>query len=143
MPDALTLWPDIEDGVRQYLRDWPGLDDIIDRRVFFGVPKSATESQFPMITVFRVAGSEDGGEAPVDLATVQVQVWGSRSGGKRECTTMLNLVRQAFSELRARTHVTDDVDLFGATVQNVTWVPDPADDRPRYIVTAQVTGISS
>lgn len=114
------------------------MNDIIDRRVFFGVPKR--DPIFPMVTVMRVAGADDTSEAPVDNAIMQVQVWG---GTKQECTRIQLLVRQAFTELRSRTSVTPDVDLCGATVQNVVWSPDPADDRARYIVTALVTAISS
>lgn len=144
MSDAVITWPDVEDAVRQYLRNWPALNDIIDRRVFFGVPKK--DARFPMLTIMRVGGGDDTSEAPVDNALIQVQVWGrvpTEGGGKAECTHMALLVRQALSELRSRTSVTTDVDLCGATVANVVWVPDPADDRPRYIVTATVTAISS
>jgi hypothetical protein len=133
-------WPDVEGGLRAYLRADANVAALVHGRVFFGIP---AEPRFPLLTVTRVGGGEDiSPDAPVDVALMEVQVWGE-GRNKAEATALLNAVRSALFAIRSRTNLTTGVDAFGATVAGVTYLPDPADDRPRYIVTAQVTAIAA
>jgi len=139
--------PDVEGGLRTYLRANTGVSTIVGQRVFFGVPKSAVEATFPLVTVQRVGGGDPGGEAPVDVALVQIDCWGSidssGNGDKAEAWTVVNAVRSALRVVNGRTTLKSGVAAFGITVESVVWLPDPDNDRPRYSVTAEVTAISS
>jgi hypothetical protein len=132
-------WPDIEKGLRAYLRADPDVTALVNSRVFFGVPRK--DPIFPLITVSRIGGGEDRSEADVDVAVYSVSCWGNSS--KQEALDVANAVRKALRKIRGRTALAPGVIAFGATVDTVLWRPDPADDRPRYIVTGQVTAIAA
>lgn len=144
MSDA---FPDVEGGLRAWLRTRSEVTAIVGQRVFFGVPKGATEATFPLVVVQRVGGGDDGGESPVDVALVQIDCWGSfdasGNGRKAEARALVNAVRSALHDIRTRTTLTTGVDVFGANVEADIWAPDPDNDRPRYVLTAEVTAISS
>lgn len=144
-------WPDTEGAVRTYLRAYTPLQAEWGQRVWFGTPKVVDEDDFPHAVVFRAGGGQDPGESPVDLAVVQVDVWGSLdasgNGLKADCTRVTGKVQDALELLRTRTNVTlpggSVVALFGAVVESVIWLPDPDNDRPRYAVTSQVTAMAA
>lgn len=137
-------WPDVEGALRTWLREHADIQAVVGRRVFFGVPKSPT---WPLITVQRIGGGQDSSEAPVDLALVQLDVWGSidpsGNGRKAETTAAVNALRSVLGSVSNRTALTSAVDVFGIEVVSVVWAPDPEDDRPRYVVTAEVAAMSS
>lgn len=143
----MSTWPDVEGALRTWLRAQSGVSAIVGNRVFFGVPRKATESSFPMVVVTRVGGAPDLSEAPVDLALVQVDCWGSLNGAgdplKATATDLVNAVRAALESVNGRTTLTAGVDVFGIAVESVIWSPDPDNDRPRYSVTAEVAAIAS
>lgn len=143
MTDTL---PDVEGALRTWLRTQTTVTALVGQRIFFGVPKGATEATFPMIAISRIGGGDAPGDAPVDIALVQFDVWGSiddsGNGRKAEATAVVNALRSTVRSV-ADTPLTADVDAFGIDVQSVIWLPDPANDRPRYTVTAEVTAISS
>lgn len=133
--------PDVEGGIRQWLRDDTALTSLISRRVFFGVPKDPT---FPLVTVARVGGGDDDSEAPIDRCALRINVWGAKGdSAKAGCFAVKNAVRAALYRLRGRTTVTTGVDVFGASVNADLWAPDPADDRARYTLTVLVTAIAT
>ena len=138
----MSTWPDVEGGIRDWLRDDAGITALVGQRVFFGVPLDAREASFPLVTVQRVGGGQDASEAPVDLAVIDVSVW-AQLRDKAGATALLNAVRSRLEELRTRTTVTAGVDLFGAEVIGVVWLPDPDNARPRYSVTAEVTAMAA
>jgi hypothetical protein len=139
--------PDVEGGVRTFLRANAEVAAIVGQRVFFGVPKGATEATFPLVTVSRIGGGDDFSEVPIDIALLQIDCWGgiddSGNGKKAEAVSLLNAVRNACLAIRGRTALNSSVDAAGIFVQSVVWLPDPANDRPRYSVTAEVTAIST
>lgn len=139
--------PDVEGALRIFLRANAGVAAIVGQRVFFGVPKNAVEATFPLVTVQRVGGGDDEGEAPIDLALVQIDAWGgldaSGNGKKSEAAALMSAIRNALFAIRARTALSSTVDAAGISVQSVVWLPDPDNDRPRYSVTAEVTAIST
>ena len=139
--------PDVEGAMRTWLRAQSGIQAVVAQRVFFGIPRNATESDFPMITVARVGGGDDQGDVPVDRALMQISCWGSidTNGNplKSTATAVVNAVRSAVRGVRGKTELTASVDAFGINVESVVWLPDPNNDRPRYVVTVDVTAISS
>lgn len=130
---------DVEEGVRQYLRNDTDVDAVVDRRVFFGVPKEGPT--FPLITVRRVGGGDDASEAPVDLAVVSISCWGTNT--KSSAWSTAAAVRKALHKIRRKTLLAPGVYAHGATVDGVIWSPDPEDARPRYIVTTRVTATAA
>lgn len=140
-------FPDIEGAVRTWLRTQTDLAALVGQRIFFGVPKKAIETTFPLITVSRVGGGGGAGEAPTDDALLQIDVWGSLdssgNGLKATCTTIVNTLRAVLRSVKGRTAMTASVDAFGFVEQTCIWLPDPDNDRPRYSVTAEVTALSS
>lgn len=143
----MTAFPDTEGAVRAWLRSAPDVSALVGQRVFFGVPKGATEATFPLVVVQRVGGGDDPSEAPVDIALVQLDCWGgiddSGNGRKAQATALVNAVRSAAADLRSPITPIPNVVLHGVNVESVVWLPDADNDRPRYVVTAEVTAISS
>lgn len=141
----MSTWPDVEGAVRDWLRDDTALQALIGRRVFFGVPRNAT--RWPLVTVQRIGGSQDPGEAPVDRALIQLDIWGeidgSGNGDKAGATAVLNAVRSRLDDVKHRTPLNASVDAFGCEVAGVVWAPDGEDDRPRYALTVEVVAVSS
>jgi len=139
--------PDIEGALRTWLRAQAAVTAAVGQRVFFGVPKGAAETSFPLITVQLVDARDDDSEAPLTQAVVQIDVWGtiddSGNGKKAECTTVVNTVRSVLRTVRGRTALTATVAAFGIDVIGMAWAPDPDNDRPRYVVTAEVTAVST
>lgn len=140
--------PDVEGALRDWLRANTAITPTFGNRTFFGVPKGATERSFPLITVQRIGGGGEAGQAPTDAALVQIDVWGnidekSGNGLKAECTTAVNTVRAQLRSVDHRTALNASVDALSITEVGCVWSPDPDNDRPRYSVTAEVTAISS
>ena len=144
MSDTL---PDIEGALRTWLRAQSPITALVGQRVFFGVPKGATEVTFPLITVQLVDARDDDSEAPLTQALVQFDVWGSidesGNGKKAETTVVVNTLRSVLRTVRGRTALTASVAAFGIDAVGIGWSPDPDNDRPRYVVTAEVTAVST
>lgn len=137
----MSTWPDVEGLLRTHLRADTGVAAIVGARVFFGVPKGATEATFPLVVVQRVGGGADHSEAPLDVALMQVDCWGSIANGnglKAPCTALVNSVRAALEAVGTDSTAA----LKGANVESVLWLPQVDNDRPRYAVTAVVSAIS-
>lgn len=145
-------YPDIEGGLRTFLRADTGViaataDVQGAASVWFGIPKGATEDYFPLITIMRVGGGDDASDIPIDRALLQIDCWGSLhtngNGNKASATTLVNAVRSALRAVRRRTELATGIYAFGFNVESSIWLPDPDNDRPRYVVTAEGTAISS
>lgn len=143
---TLETFPDVEGALRTWLRAQVSLTALVGQRVFFGVPKGATEVTFPLVTIQRVGGGDDPSTAPVDRPIIQIDCWGSLdqsgNGRKAEATALVNTVRALLQSIE-NTSLTATCRALGTTVESVIWLPDPDNDRPRYSVTAEVMAISS
>lgn len=137
-------FPDVEGGMRDYLRGHAVVSAIVAQRVWFGIPATPT---WPLVTVQRVGGTDDLSEAPLDQALIQIDCWGrlyadtdkSKQGGdKAQCDTLRRAVRRALWEIRGATALNAATVAFGATVQSDPFLPDPSNDRPRYVLTASI-----
>lgn len=138
----MSAWPDVEGAVRTYLRG----ETPAGNRVFFGVPRDADEDTWPLIVVSRVGGGGDGSDAPVDVALVQLDCWGtfgaSGNGDKAGATALVNAARAALEAMGTDQPILSGTQLHGANVESVLWLPDPDNDRPRYVATAEVTAVA-
>lgn len=141
---TITL-PDVEGGVRAFLRADAGVVALVAQRVFFGVPDEPT---WPLVTVQRVGGGDDFSEAPIDQALVQIDCWGrlysdtdptKKHGDKAQARAVANAVRAALHEIRSDTTSFVGCVLYGATVNADLFAPDPDNDRPRYSLLASVS----
>lgn len=132
-------FPDVEEGIRTYLRqDVDVQAGPSAGRVFFGVPRQ--NPVFPLITLRRAGGGDDLSEAPIDQAVISFSCWG---GTKQQAWDTAASVRLALYKIRGKTLVSAGVYAHGAQVDGVIFSPDPADDRPRYVVTSRVTATAA
>lgn len=141
----MSTWPDPEGLTRDHLKATAAVSAIVGSRVFFGIPKKAIETTFPLVVVARVGGGQDPGEAPLDLPLLQIDCWGSLNsagdGLKAACTALVNAVRSSLEAMGTETRVAGHE--VGVNVESVLWLPDPDNQRPRYSITAEVAAISA
>lgn len=135
---TVTL-PDVEGGIRDALRGDAGVSALVEGRVYFGVPNSV--ATWPVVTVQRVGGGDDPGEAPIDLALVQIDCWGAERN-KSQAWAVAAAVRSWAQSVRRATALNEEVTAYAVTVESVLWAPDGA-DRPRYSITALVMARSA
>lgn len=124
---------DIEGAIRTHLRADAGVSALVGQRVHFGVPTSPT---WPLVTIRRVGGGDDPGEAPVDLPLVQIDCWGAERN-KSQARAVADAVRAWARSIRRATDLDTEVTAYGVTVESDLFAPDPT-DRPRYSLTCQV-----
>lgn len=138
-------FPDVEGGVRAYLRSYADVVALVGQRSFFGIPTNAT---YPLIVVSRAGGTDDDTDAPFDQALIRLSCWGvlysdtdptKRHGDKAGCRAVANAVRAAIASLTHVPATAAGVFLAGGSVVADTWEPDPDDDRPCYSLLAQIT----
>lgn len=132
-------WPDIEGALRSWLRNDPGLLPLINRRVFFGIPRDS-EGSFPCIMITRIGGGDIRGEAPLDQPMLQFDIYGKKAdqaGGGRHSTTIVSLeLRRALARIKGKTRLDSKVMAWDARVTTVVYSPMPGDDRPRGMLMA-------
>lgn len=128
-------WPDVEGGLRDWLRTNPGVAALVSTRVWFGIPDDPT---FPLVTVARVGGGDDESEAEIDQALIQVDCWG-RDRNKAEATSVALAVRKALHDIRGATTLKTGVVAYGAVVVDDRFLPDQQTSQPRYALTVAVT----
>lgn len=141
----MTAWPDVEGAMKDYLKTQV---TGANQHVFLGVPNGVWEApnMFPLLTVQRVGGGQDAGEAPIDLALIQIDVWGklpTEGAGKSQCWAVVGEVRDVLDAIRGATLIRSDVWAHGAIVNNISYAPDAADGRPRYVITTQVVATAA
>lgn len=143
---AIETLPDVEGALVTFLKANAAVAALVGTRVFYGIPKAAKPDAWPLITVQRIGGGDDPSEAPVDVALLQVDCWGTISangyGEKLPCTQLTNAVRSACRSFAGPT-LAAGVYAAGIDVQSVIWLPDPANDRPRYSLTVEVAALST
>lgn len=132
-------YPDVEGGFKDYLRSRSRIQTLIGNRVFLEA-NNAVESDYPLIEIQRVGGGDDNSEAALDNAVLQVDLWGQL----RNRAGLKPLYQAVRAECRLIT-VAGAVELrpgmvaYGAVVNTAIYLPNPADDRPHYVLTVAVT----
>lgn len=145
-------WPDTEGACRAYLRQHADVTAVVGTRVFFAVPRQPT---FPLVTLGEQGSFDDPSDAPIALDLQRFDCWGGlhddghASPNKAEARAVRDAVRQALYDLNHRSVDVDlpataeraaqTVRLDGAQVQSSSYLPDPGDGRPRYVVVALIT----
>lgn len=124
---------DIEGGIRTHLLATAAITALVSTRVHFGVPSNPT---FPLITVQRVGGGDDPGDAPLDLPLVQIDCWGAERN-KTQARAVADAVRTWARSIRRATDLDTEVTAYGVNVESDIWAPDGS-DRPRYSLTCSV-----
>lgn len=140
-------WPDVEGALRDYLTANYDFGNSAATGVFFAVPD---EPVFPLVTIIRIAGGEGPGEAPLDVALLQVDVRG-RVKALAQCMAVTQAVRKALSALRGPYTVAGKATIHGAVVVDVRRFPEPraqdtdgrVGERPRYVLTVQVASTAA
>lgn len=131
---AVKQFADVEGGLRTWLRTQSDITALVSTRVFFGVPDAVT---FPVITIQRVGGGPQSGEAPLDDALIQIDCWASGQN-KAQAWAVAKAVIDVLESMTPQ-ELDSGVYAYGASVDSVIFLPDPADGRARYSVTALVT----
>lgn len=125
---------EVEGPVRAWLRA-QALSGI-GSRVFFGVPDGAT---FPLITLALLDGAPQAGEAPLADPIISFDVWG---GSKAEASAAAWSLVGAVESIAAGTPLDSPETLRcegASVVLGPAFRPDPADDKPRYVVDVMFT----
>lgn len=131
---APKTFADVEGGLRTWFRAQSDITSVVSSRVFFGVPDGVT---FPIITLQRIGGGPQRGEAPLDDALIQIDCWGG-IGNKAQAWAVTAAVLAVLESMTPQ-ELASGVYGYGASVDSVNFFPDPSDGRSRYVVTATVT----
>lgn len=124
--------PDTDLVVREWLRTVTAVTTLVaSGRIDMG---TVADTADPSIAVTRVGGGDDASEAPVDVALIQIECWSGSSPSRTQAAAVKNAVRNALKTLRDAT-VGTTLLTGGAQVVSDLFVPDPANDRPRYVLT--------
>ena len=125
-------------AVRDYLRTVPELVAQVGTRIYVGgLPKNPANPVLPAVVVTRVGGAM---VPPVDQALVQFDCWATTGSAAEQLAVS---VAGVLDSTPGSTLLTTGVRFKGAQITSVNWLPDPASDLPRYIVTAQVVAATT
>lgn len=126
---------DIEGAMKTWLKTQTPVTALVATRVFMGVPLEAT---FPLVSVRRIGGGTQGGDAPIDDGLVQIDCWGN---SKSQAWALTKAVVEA---LFAMSEQSLDGSTRGHGASGITWnfFPDPKTDRARYVITVSITASS-
>jgi hypothetical protein len=125
-------------ALRDYLRTVASVTALVGQRVYVGgLPKNPAVPVTPAVVVSRVGGTM---VPPVDQALVQFDCWAvSGSDAEQLAVTVAGVL----DSVAGSTILVSGVRFKGASIVSVNWLPDPASDLPRYIVTAQVVAATT
>lgn len=126
---------DIEGGLRDYLRTLTALTNLVEQRIFLGIPSSGTD--FPFIQMSRVGGGPDL-LTPLDNAEISFSCWGA---DKAEAAEVAAALVSELESLQAGTEIASGLKCGGASVLLWLWSPDTSTDKPtaRYVIDARIT----
>lgn len=125
-------WPDVENGLRLWLRGHAEVGPLVGGLVFFGVPAQVPDR---FLTVSMVGGGPLPGEAPVVQAAVRVHCWATtKKDAADQALAVLAALEALDNELLG-----DGVHGYGASGVSMVWQPSPETGRPRYIVSSDIT----
>lgn len=125
---TVTLLPDIERLLSQFLRDQDEIDTLVDDRVYTALPKDPT---WPLLLVRRVAGAPRlSRPLHVDAPIVQLDAYADTKAAAHE---LMATARAVIAERVEGTHALGVVS--GVTFGSMSWLPDPSytPARPRFV----------
>lgn len=126
--------PDVEGAVREYLRQNTRVTDLVGQRVLLGVDNP---SGFPVVSIQRIGGgTQPDGEALLDYALLQLDVWGDVHG-KAAAWDATAAVVVALRQDLSRYNAAGKALLHSGHPLSWPFQPDQS-ERARYIITATV-----
>lgn len=129
-----TVVPDSVIPIRNYLRAVSAVTALVPvRRIDLGL----VAGDGAQIVVRRIGGGEDSSEAPVDVALLQIDVWGDTNGSLEDCATIKSTVRGALLDIRSPV-TAGGAKIHSASTIDDNWAPDPDTDQPRFVLTVRV-----
>ena len=119
-------------ALRDWLRTVPGVVAVAAQRVYIGpMPQAAP---LPAVVVTRIGGGI--ADLPLDGVGVQLDCW-AQTGVAAEA--LAAAVCRAVLSTLPETTMGDGLTWMGGTITSITWLPDPRDGTPRYVVRANLT----
>ena len=116
---SVTLLPDIEALVSQFLRDQDEIVALVDDRVYTAIPNDPT---WPLLRLQRVAGAPVlSRPLHVDAPVVQLDAYG---GSKSQARTLIETARAVIAARLEGVHALGVV--AGVTFGSMSWLPDTA-----------------
>ena len=112
------VWADVEMAVREWARDAVAS---LGRRIFFSYSSDAV---FPQVALRRIP-------SPDDACLIQFDVWGDNKAQAAQYSSALATAIDGLSRFEYQ-----NVILLGASVDSSGYIPDPENNKPRYIVQA-------
>lgn len=128
---SVDAFPDVENEIRVWARQLslPG----VGTRVFFSMPEGSPA--FPLITVARIGGGPQRGEAPLEDPRLSFDVWGkTKKEASDAARALANALREAQSVL-----LEEHVYSYGFEYITLLWSPDEKAKLARYIVDCTLT----
>lgn len=130
----MIVFPDVLGDVRAWLRAHPDLTPLVNGRVFFRIPETAS---FPLIRIYQAGGAVQPGDAPVQDVRLAFDIWGS--GKQYAQTTQAKLaVESACHRLPVPCRL-GTTQVGNAQVTSALFLPDPQTGDPRWVVDALFT----
>lgn len=129
---STLLFVDVEEAMRRWLRTHALLTTALSGRVYFGTPEGNPTT--PFVTLARIGGAPQLGEAPVEDVRVSFTVW---SGNKKTSSDVARALVQALHQMNNET-LSDEVHGYGATVDSVLFLATDV-KYPRYVVDSTIT----
>lgn len=127
--------PDVEEGARQWARSLE-IPNVVDAdgaaAVYFGPPTTLPEVY---ITLYRVGGAPQRGEAPLRDVRITWNVYGLTKNNARAAAGWLVGHIEAVSEIP----MAGSTYCYGATVDTAYWAPVPDSRHVRYVVDSTFT----
>jgi hypothetical protein len=134
----VAKWPDIEAGLKDWLKLQPAIIAAVGNKVFFGIP-NPRNPPFPLIALGRIGGGPQLADAPLDDGVLQIDCWAETKGGAFQvCQALLEVLEDMESVSLGVT-----VFGYGTHVESVIGIPDSGSKTYRYSVTATVTARAS
>lgn len=130
---TLRLQVDVEALAAEHLRAHASIAALVGARVGTQLPGPPGPT-WPYLTVTMVAGVEKVADH-LDESYLDVFAWADR---KDDANVLIRTARAVLIEARTATHdrgVVTNV----RTISPPRWLPDPIDDRPRYLCTMALT----
>lgn len=122
---------DCENEVRVWLRGLALTG--VGTRVFFDVPDGTPT--YPLITVARIGGGAQRGEAPLEDPRLSFQVWAkTKLEAANAALDLANALREAQSVL-----LLEHTYAYGFEDITILWLPDATSGLPRYVVDCVLT----
>lgn len=98
---TVTLLPDAERIVSEYLRSRSEITALVGSRVFTEVPKRETDRVFPLVRLSRVGGGPTGSPLHLDRALISFDVWGGTKYEARQIAATIAAVLDEISNYSA------------------------------------------